>query len=162
MKFLFVPALIAAFVLGLAISRVQPNAAVAASENPTTGWTIHIDAQKHFPGHPDEIAHHWCKSVAGMLECQVYDSDAANAHLVEVETILPKSVYATLPASEQALWHYHRVEIPKINATMPDVSKAEAAKTVASLLETYGKVWMLWDPATSQLPLGKPIVVVLK
>ena len=47
----------------------------AASVSPATNWTIHIDALKHFPGHPDQVAHHWCRSIGnGMLECQIYAS----------------------------------------------------------------------------------------
>ena len=165
LKYLFIPALAVAFVVGLLAGRhAALPVAQAASTNPSTGWTLHIDAQKHFgDSHPTEIAHHWCKQVSGGLtECQIYDSDAPDARLVEVETIVSPAVYKSFSASEQALWHYHKTEIPKVNATLPDMTPDEAAKTVAAITETYGKVWMLWDPMSDTNPTGSPTVIVLR
>ncbi len=93
-----------------------------------------------------------------MLECQIYSSDDANAPLVAIETIAPTAVWKTFAPSEQALWHYHRIEIPLVSATMPDVSAAEAKKVVASLMDTYGKIYILWNPAVSKYPIGQPTV----
>ena len=165
LKYLFVPGLIVAFVFGtLAGHLYGPRPAAAASTNPTQGWNLHIDAQKHFgDAHPEEIAHHWCKPVSGGLtECQIYDSDAADARLVAVETIVTPAAYKSFSADEQAYWHYHKTEIPKVNATLPDMTPAEAAKTVAAITDTYGKVWVLWDPMTSSNPIGAPTITVLK
>lgn len=135
----------------------------AAKTSPATGFTLHIDAEQHFVGHPKEIAHHWCKTVAaGMTECQLYDSDAVNAHLVGVETIVGPAVYKAFSASEQASWHYHKTEIPKINAKLPDLTPAEAKKVVAQISDSYGKVYVLWDPMASAQPVGSPTITVLK
>jgi Protein of unknown function (DUF1264) len=164
-RFLVIPALAVTFACGVVIGRLHSSPpAEAAGTTPTGGWTLHIDAQKHFgDANPTEVAHHWCKTVAGgLIECQIYDSDAPDARLVEVETIVSPAVYNSFSPQEQALWHYHKVEIPKVNATLPDMTPAEAAKTVAALTETYGKVWMLWDPATNANPVGTPTIVVLK
>lgn len=156
-----------AFGLGFFVSRLQPNVAAASPAGmPSAGWTLHIDALKHFgPGHPAQIAHHWCKGglTGGVLECQIYDSDAPNARLVEIETIVPTAVWKTFPKSEQALWHYHRVEIPLVHATLPGMPLAQQKKVVASLMETYGKIWMLWDPQSTKggWPTGTPSIVVL-
>lgn len=79
----------------------------------------------------------------GVIECQLYDSDAPDARLVGVETIVPDTVWATFPASEQALWHYHKTELAKIHATLPGLSAEEKAKVVAAILPTYGKVRMI-------------------
>ena len=152
---------IAVFILlaaaGLAV--LGFHSANAATVSPATNWTIHIDALKHFPGHPNQVAHHWCRSIGnGTLECQIYSSDAANAPLVAIETIVPTAVWKTFSPSEQALWHNHRVEIPLVSATMPDVSAAEAKKVVASLMDTYGKIYILWNPAVSKYPIGQPTV----
>lgn len=149
--------------LGVFVAARNAPARAAARIGPTGGWTIHIDAKKHFgDAHPNEIAHHWCKPVRGMLECQIYDSDAKDAHLVAVEAIVKPEVYKSLGASEQALWHYHKTEIPKVDAKLPDMTPAQAKKMTAGMLETYGKVYVLWDPAASKLPLGQPSVTVLK
>jgi hypothetical protein len=164
-KYLIIPAVLFAFALGVVAGQFHPLApAVAASVNPTQGWNLHIDAEKHFgDANPTEVAHHWCKAVSGgLIECQIYDSDASDARLVEVETIVSPTVYKSFSPQEQALWHYHKVEIPKVNAKLPDMTPAEAAKVIASISDTYGKVWMLWDPAVSTNPTGMPTVIVLK
>jgi len=165
-KYLLAFGLVIAFVLGAAVQRVHPllQSAVAADASPSQGWTLHIDAEKHFgDAHPNEIAHHWCKPVSGGLtECQIYESDASDARLVAVETIVSPAVYQSLSPAEQAYWHYHKVEIPKVNATLPGMTPEEAAKTLASMSDTYGKVWVLWDPLASANPIGAPTVSILK
>ncbi len=151
--------LIGAVVLTASLGR--PQMATAAHGTPSQGWTIHIDAQKHFPNHPDEWAHHWCRATSGapgMLECQIYGSDDSNAPLVATEVIVPPAVWQKMDATEQARWHYHKTEIPKVNAKMPDVSPAEAQKMVAQITDTYGKVYVLWDPMDGNGPVGAPIV----
>jgi len=160
-------AVVFAFSLGLVLSRVAVKpAAASVPASPSAGWTLHIDALKHFgAGHPSQVAHHWCKALAGgLLECQIYDSDAATARLIEIETIVPTAVWKTFTKSEQALWHYHRVEIPKVSATLPGMPLAQQKKVVASMLETYGKLWMLWNPLDTSggWPTGKPSIIVLK
>jgi hypothetical protein len=139
-----------------------PPASAAATAYPNAGWTIHVDAKRHVPGNPDFVVHHFCRNVAGgWLECQLYDSDAPDARLIGVETIVPADVWQTFPATEKPLWHYHRDEIPKVSAVMPDVSADVAAKTVASLYETYGKIYLFWDPSAQSMPTGWPFVSIL-
>jgi hypothetical protein len=135
----------------------------AAGPMPSDGWTLHIDAKLHFPGKPDMIAHHYCKPVAGGLtECQLYDSDRADARLVGVEVIVGPDLHKKFSKAEQGMWHYHKVEIPKVSATLPDLTKEEADKVVKDIEDTYGKIYLLWDPAKQELPSGRPSVTVLK
>lgn len=166
-KFALAAVIGAAFIAGMLVARTVPavRAADMAATSPTQGWNLHIDAEKHFgDAHPTEIAHHWCKAVSdGVTECQIYSSDAANAQLVGMETIVGPSVYKAFPASEQAVWHYHKDEIPKVNATLPGMSPDQAKKVVDSITDTYGKIWIMYDPmATNNMPTGQPSVVVLK
>jgi hypothetical protein len=165
-KLLLLISIIGAFGVGIAFGRTQMSIAdaAAASAIPSSGWTLHIDAQMHFAQHPAEIAHHYCKPVAaGMTECQIYSSDASNAPLVAVETIVQPNVYRSFSPSERALWHWHKVEIPRVHATLPGMSRQQAAKVVASITNTYGKVWLLYDPlSTNGLPTGRPTITVLK
>jgi hypothetical protein len=129
---------------------------------PGDGWTLHIDAKQHFPGDPDAIAHHYCKAVAGgLIECLLFDSDAADARLVGVEVIADAATYDQFDPAEQARWHYHKDEIPKVEATLPDLSAEEAAKVVAQIEETYGKLYVLWDPTLTELPVGEPSLTIL-
>lgn len=165
-KFGLAVALAAAFIAGVTVPHiVRAGAATPAQTGPTQGWNLHIDAEKHFgDANPTEIAHHWCKPVSnGVTECQIYSSDAPNAQLVAVETIVGPATYKSFPASEQAVWHYHKDEIPKVNATLPGMTPQQAKKVIDSISDTYGKIWLLYDPmATNNMPVGRPSLVVLK
>ena len=135
----------------------------AHEPKPSEGWTLHIDAKRHLPAKPDTVAHHYCKSVSGgMTECQIYDSDKPDARLVAVEVVVGPDVYAKFSETEKKLWHYHKTEIGKVDATLPGLSAAEAAKVVKSIEETYGKIYVLWDPGATDLPVGQPSVTVIE
>jgi len=146
-----------------AADSASSGAMSAAPKTPPGGFRLHVDALKHFPGDPKAVAHHWCRPAeGGITECALFDSDAPDAQLVGVEVIVPTATWKTYSKTEQALWHYHRVEIPKVSATLPGMSPAEAKKVVDSLLETYGKIYLLWDPTKGKAPVGQPSVYVLK
>jgi hypothetical protein len=132
-----------------------------AEMKPSDGWSLHIDALKHFPS---MTAHHWCKGnlAGGLTECQLFDSDAPDARLAGVEVVVDASSWKELAASERALWHYHKTEIPKVSATLPGLSAEEAAKVAKDLEETYGKIYLLWDPGRKSLATGRPTVMVIK
>ncbi|MDQ6929460.1 MAG: DUF1264 domain-containing protein [Candidatus Eremiobacteraeota bacterium] len=156
---------IACVAIAIAASQAHPKIVSAAHGTPAAGWTIHIDAQKHFANHPDEWAHHWCRpasGVNGMLECQIYPSDDSNAPLVATEVIVPPDAWKAMDATEQASWHYHKTEIPKVNAQMPDVTPAVAKKMVEQITDTYGKVYVLWDPMDGKGPVGPPTINALE
>jgi len=42
------------------------------------------------------------------------------------------------------------------------LSPDEAAKVVKSLEETYGKIFILWDPSKQDLPTGEPGLTLLE
>ena len=72
-----------------------PTPEVKVKDTPATGWDLHIDAEKHFPGKDKMVAHHRCKQVSGMTECQLYASDEKDAPLVGVEMVVdPKHIKA--------------------------------------------------------------------
>lgn len=133
--------------------------ATPEAARPSAGWDLHIDAKAHIAGDPAAVAHHACKAVAGgMFECLLFVSDAADAPLFGVEVVVDAATWQGFDAEEQALWHYHKEEIPLVDAVLPELTAEEAADVAASLEETYGKVYLLWDPATSALPIGQPFV----
>lgn len=139
-----------------------PSPTPAAVNKPHEGFTLHIDAEKHFPGDGKKIAHHFCKQVSGGLtECQLFDGDGVDAKLVGVEMVVPADTWKNFDRVEQGMWHYHKEEIPKVNAKLPDLSAEEAAKVAKSLEETYGKIYLLWDPALGDKPVGQPTVHIL-
>lgn len=148
-------------VLGLvpALTADAQDSTPTAAGGPNDGYALHIDAQAHFPGDPDAIAHHSCKAVAGgMFECLLFASEEPDAPLVGVEVVVDAATYEGFDAAEQALWHYHKEEIPLVNTELPDLTADEAAEVVAMLEETYGKLYLLWDPTVGDLPIGQPFV----
>lgn len=150
--------LIAAFVMAL----TQDGSVGAAESKPAEGFTLHVDAKFHFPGQSDMIAHHYCKPVAGgMTQCLIFESDEPDSRLVGAEVIVGPDIYNSFSADEKKMWHYHKTEIPKVEATLPDVSAEEAGNIVKSMEETYGKVYLLWDPGKNQMPTGSPSVTIL-
>lgn len=167
----FIGALLVGGIIGYSVKAPTAKQAQQMSTSPTPvqaskpheGFTLHIDAEKHFPGDEKKIAHHFCKQVTGGLtECQLYDSDSPDARLVGMELVVSTDMYNKFDDAEKAYWHYHKVEIPKVNAKLPDLSKEEAAKVAKSLEETYGKIYLLWDPSKGDQPLGEPSVNILK
>jgi len=156
--------LLGAIAVMAALGAVLATSQRAPAENPrpSEGWTLHITAKKHFPGKPEMLAHHYCKGVSGGLtECQLYDSGAPDARLVGVEVIVDPATYAKFSAAEKATWHYHKVEIPLVAATLLDMSPEDAAKVLKKIEDTYGKIYLLWDPALQALPTGHPSITVL-
>lgn len=134
-----------------------------AGPNPAEGFALHVDAKLHFPGDKEMIAHHYCKEVAGhMTQCLLFDNDNEDARLVGVEAIVGPDVYNKFDDSEKAIWHYHRTEVPKVSATLPDLSEEEGKKVLDSILETYGKIYLLWDPSKADGPTGNPSVSLLE
>lgn len=168
------PLIIGALILGGIIGFVVKGASttiqsetptptpMVKADKPSTGWDLHIDAKMHFPGKADMIAHHYCKQVSTMWECQLFDSDSKDARLVGVEVVIDTPTYNTFTADEKARWHYHKTEIPKVDAKLPDLSAEEATKVVKTLEETYGKIYLLWDPSVESQPVGNPSVTILK
>lgn len=94
-----------------------------------------------------------------MTQCQLYDSDKPDARLVGVEVIVGPDVFAKFTDDEKKLWHYHKEEIGKVDASLPGLSAEEAAKVVKSIEETYGKIYVLWE---GDLPVGRPTVTIIE
>ena len=153
--------LVFSFVLLAVFTVSAEEKAAQQSIRPSEGWTLHIDAKKHVPKMPDMIVHHYCKQVSGgLFECQLYDSDKPDARLIGVEVVVDKKTWEKFPKKEKALWHYHKTELKKVNPTLPDLSPEEGAKTLQGMEETYGKVYILWNPAKND-PVGRPEVSLL-
>lgn len=126
---------------------------------PSQGFALHIDAKKHINEMPDFVVHHSCKTLdENYIQCLLFDSDQPNAHVIGVETIISPEVYAQLPEEERAGWHYHKDEIPLVDAKLPGLSDKEIAKVVAAVENTYGRVVIFWNPG-DVAPLGVPSVV---
>ncbi|OGF55087.1 MAG: hypothetical protein A2Z21_04705 [Candidatus Fraserbacteria bacterium RBG_16_55_9] len=125
---------------------------------PAQGFTLHIDAKKHINDMPDQVVHHYCKGIDSQVtQCLLFDGDERNAHLIGAETIISPEIYGQLPEEEKANWHYHKDEIPLVDAQLPGLSDEEAQKVVAAIQDTYGKVVIFWEPGTPA-PIGAPSI----
>lgn len=109
------------------------------------------------------IVHHHCKVYDDMTAaCLLFPTGMNDQDKpYGIEYVIPANLYNTLPEEEKKYWHYHLTELPKVNATTPDMTAEEAAKVKPVLDETYGKVvyfWQLGDP----LPIGEPTAVIIE
>jgi Protein of unknown function (DUF1264) len=109
------------------------------------------------------IVHHQCKVYDDMTAaCLLFPTGMNDQDkLYGIEYVIPSNLYKTLPDEEKKYWHHHLTELPRVNATTPDMTAEEAAKVKPILDETYGKVvyfWQLGDP----LPIGEPKAVIIE
>ncbi len=132
---------------------------------------LHIQAIRHLV--PDThdvhdpklqvIVHHHCKAyddstfICLMFHSGMKDQDKP----IGFEYIIPTAQYNTLPENEKKYWHYHKTEIPRAHATLPDLTAEEAAPLMGPIGETYGKVIYFKQPQDN-LPLGEPYVVIVQ
>ncbi len=137
----------------------QTTATALSRLTPAQDFALHIDAKKHINGAPEFVVHHYCKTLDSQVtQCLLFDSDAPNAHLIGEETIISPQSYAQLSDVEKPSWHYHKDEIPLVDAQLPGLSEAEVNKVVAAIEDTYGKVVIFWSPTTPLAPTGMPSV----
>jgi len=129
---------------------------------------LHIEAINHLIPSDDDsvldmIVHHQCK---------VYDDMTASCLLFPTgmddqdkpfgfEYVIGADDYAVLSEEEKNYWHYHKTELPKVNATLPDLTAEEAEPLMPVLNETYGKVVYFWQIG-DEYPIGEPFVVNVK
>ncbi|KCZ70340.1 Protein of unknown function (DUF1264) [Candidatus Methanoperedens nitroreducens] len=161
-KKILIGLLIAVALVSIPATASNVTGADSTTPKPSEGWTLHVDAKGHFPSDPDLTAHHYCKTGAGGLvaQCQLYDSDSPNASLVGVEVVVDAETYNSFNEIEKALWHYHKDELSRVEVTFPDLPPEEAASVLKDIEDTYGKVYTLWDPGISNLPIGKPEITL--
>ncbi|MBI2832256.1 MAG: DUF1264 domain-containing protein [Chloroflexi bacterium] len=139
-------------VVGIAACARPPQG--APPDSPAFGYTLHIDAIKHINDDPDRVVHHYVKAISDEIsQALLYDSDEPNARLIGIETIISPRIYTALPEDEKPNWHYHKTEIPMVNAQLPDLGEKEAAAVVAKLEDTWGKVVIIWKPG-DPAPMG--------
>ncbi len=139
----------------------------------TLGFSdLHIHAIRHLDvnqshGTDDHllqtIVHHHCK---------VYDDNTAACLLFPygmtdqdkpygIEYVITADQYQELSDEEKPLWHYHKTEFPRAQATFPELTDEELAKVQPILDETYGKVVYFWNVGDTY-PIGEPYVLVVQ
>ena len=150
----------------LAFGRVDPGTAAQdatpAGANPSAGERGHFDLAVHLPWDTAAIAHHWCKPVTGgFIECLIYASDDPDAPLIAVEEVVDEATYQSFDPAEQQLWHSNVAEAaagsdPNRPAPSLEEAAAEAAEGGGA---SYGKLILLFDPTSGDLPTGEPRVI---
>ena len=108
----------------------------------------------------DIIVHHHCKAYDdGTFTCLMFHSGMKDQDKpIGFEYIIPSAQYARLPEKEKKYWHYHKTEIPRAKATLPDLTGDEAAKLLPAINETYGKVVYFWKMG-DKYPMGEPFIL---
>jgi uncharacterized protein DUF1264 len=133
---------------------------------------LHIEAIRHID--PNATQENQQQDVFNLIvhhHCKVYDDMTATCLLFPtgmndqdkpygIEYVIPANQYNTLPEEEKKYWHYHLIELPRVNATLPDMTAEEAAKVKPILDETYGKVVYFWQYG-DKLPIGEPKAVII-
>ncbi|KAH9877698.1 hypothetical protein J1614_002915, partial [Plenodomus biglobosus] len=135
---------------------------------PTQRICAHLNAfhaYAHDPKRAPVEANHYCAHVNDEVrQCILYDSAEAGARIIGIEYMITPRLFATLPPSEQRLWHTHTFEVKSGMLTMPRPahipastwSLAEHAE-MQQVIHLYGKVYHTWQTDRGDtLPLGEP------
>lgn len=133
---------------------------------------LHIEAINHINPNMTSANDTDVRQVIVHHHCKVYDDMTAACLLFPtgmgdqdkpygIEYVITAKQYEELPKEEQKYWHYHKTELPMVNATLPDLTSEEAAKLMPILNETYGKVVYFWQYG-DKYPIGEPQVVIIQ
>lgn len=132
---------------------------------------LHIQAIRHLVPDTNDvndpklqtIVHHHCKAYNdGTLICLMFHSGMKDQDKpIGFEYIITSAQYKSLPKIEQKYWHYHKEEIPRAHATLPDLTAQESGKIIPDINQTYGKVIYFQQPH-DKFPLGEPYIVIVQ
>ena len=132
---------------------------------------LHIQAIRHILPDTDSasdpklqvIVHHHCKAYDdGTFICLMFPTGMKDQDKpIGFEYIITAAQYETLPEAEKKYWHYHKTEIPRAKATLPDLTAEEAEKVLPAINETYGKV-IYFQKLGDTFPLGEPYVLIVQ
>ena len=132
---------------------------------------LHIQAIRHIV--PDThdvhdpklqvVVHHHCKAYDdGTLVCLMFpDGMKDQDKPMGFEYIITTAQYNSLPKAEKKYWHYHKTEIPRAKAQLPDLTGEEAGKLIPAINETYGKV-VYFQKLGDQFPVGTPYTLIVQ
>ena len=129
---------------------------------------LHIEATNHIipdgnDSNLDVVVHHQCKVYDDMsAACLLFPTGMEDqARPYGMEYIIGVDAYEGFSEEEKLLWHYHKTELPKVNAALPDLTAAEAEPLMPVLNETYGKIVYFWQLG-DDYPVGQPFVVIIE
>ncbi len=129
---------------------------------------LHIQAVRHvMPDDGDDsklnvIVHHHCKAYDDNTQaCLLFPTGMKDQDKpYGMEYIITSEQFSTLSEEEQKLWHYHKTEIPRAKANLPDLTAEEAEELLPAINETYGKVLYFWQLG-DEYPVGQPSILLV-
>ena len=134
-----------------------PLSSDRAQANPLMGYTIHITAPHVMDGEIVGPFHHFCKPInAQIIQCILFDSDAPNARMIEVEYMVSKdAVRSAIPECSRCKnWHDHAQEIATGRVAIINPSDPKEQKALAEYVgKTDGIIIHLW-PKGAPFPDG--------
>jgi len=129
---------------------------------------LHIEAINHLIPTDDNsvldmIVHHHCKVYDDMTAaCLLFPTGMGDQDKpYGIEYVIGAESYTELSEEEKIFWHYHKTELPNVEATLPDLTAEEAKPLMPILNETYGKVVYFWQIG-DKYPTGEPFVVIIE
>jgi hypothetical protein len=143
---------------------LEAGADLLQHKAPLNSLNAYLDGFHFYNGSPQGQmeAHHYCGHLSeDMIQCVIFDGNAANAKIMGVEYIVSRALFEQLPTEEKHLWHSHVHEVRAgslIAPGIPDVAEHELMKKLAG---TYGKTWHTWHTDQKlQLPTGTPMLMM--
>ncbi len=136
------------------------------NQSPLTGGHLHFCGIHLAKKNPkiQFITQHYCAghTTTGeddMFQCVLFDSTAANAKMLGVEYLISDAAYQKLPEAEKKYWHPHTYEVLGGGLVAPGMPEAEEKKFMGMILTTWGKAWHTWPDASTNLPIGEPLLI---
>jgi hypothetical protein len=106
-------------------------------------------------------AHHYCGHLnEEVIQCVLFDGNAADAKIVGVEYIVSAKLFAGLPREEKHLWHSHAHEVRSGQLVAPGIPEVADRELMEKIAGTYGKTWHTWHTQGDDLPLGIPMLMM--
>ena len=126
----------------------------------------HLDVDKSVGTVEDLLqtkVHHHCKVYDDMTAaCLLFPTGMTDQDKpYGIEYIITSDQYQELSDNEKQLWHYHKTELPRAQATFPDLTDAQLAELQPVIDETYGKVYYFWNYGDTY-PIGEPSILVVQ
>jgi hypothetical protein len=139
---------------------LETGASLLQRKLPLDALDAYLDGFHFYSGSPrDQMeAHHYCGHLnQDVIQCVIFDGNAADAKLMGVEYIISAALFRTLPTQEKTLWHSHVHEVRSGQLIAPGIPEVAEHALMEELASTYGKTWHTWNTdLQQQLPLGLP------
>jgi len=118
-----------------------------------TGFIVDI----HFlAGDPNfqYIAYHYCQELyTGFSQCDIYNGTKEKSKFMATEIVVSAEIFQTLPMAERKLWHSHAFAVKSGLLVLPTLPPDQDLETMASVINTYGKITDFWHSYQS-FPYG--------